>query len=103
MKRKVKLCELAGIVGAGRRGRYVSELVALAPDGREVRGTGTLDGSIAEALRGSEGFGYDPVFIPDGEVLTVAELGNDWKALHSHRARAAAKLREAVGSGAVGL
>ena len=53
--------------------------------------------------RGSEGFGYDPVFVPDRETSTVAELGNEWKALHSHRARAAAKLREAVGSGAFGL
>jgi XTP/dITP diphosphohydrolase len=97
------VAELAGVRGEGRRGRYVSELVALAPDGREVRGIGTLEGSIAEAPRGSEGFGYDPVFVPDGEELTVAELGNEWKALHSHRAGAAAKLREAVGSGAFGL
>ena len=97
------LGELQGVTGEGRRGRYVSELVALAPDGREARGTGTLEGSIAEVPRGSEGFGYDPVFIPDGETSTVAELGNEWKALHSHRARAAAKLREAVGSGAFGL
>ena len=97
------LGELQGVTGEGRRGRYVSELVALAPDGREARGTGTLEGSIAAAPRGSEGFGYDPVFIPEGETSTVAELGNEWKALHSHRARAAAKLREAVGSGAFGL
>ena len=97
------LGELQGVTGEGRRGRYVSELVALAPDGREARGTGTLEGSIAEVPRGSEGFGYDPVFIPAGETSTVAELGNEWKALRSHRAGAAAKLREAVGSGAFGL
>jgi non-canonical purine NTP pyrophosphatase (RdgB/HAM1 family) len=97
------LAELAGVTGEGRRGRYVSELVALAPDGTEARGTGTLEGSIAEEPRGSEGFGYDPVFIPAGEELTVAELGNEWKARHSHRARAAEKLRDAVGSGASGL
>ena len=97
------LGELQGVTGEGRRGRYVSELVALAPDGREARGTGTLEGSIAEVPRGSEGFGYDPVFIPDGETSTVAELGNEWKALRSHRAGAAAKLREAIGSGAFGL
>jgi XTP/dITP diphosphohydrolase len=78
------------------RARYVSELVALAPDGREVRGSGILEGHIAGAARGSGGFGYDPVFVPDGEELTVAQLGNAWKAEHSHRARAARALRDAV-------
>jgi XTP/dITP diphosphohydrolase len=78
------------------RARYVSELVALAPDGREVRGSGILEGHIADAARGSGGFGYDPVFVPDGEELTVAQLGNAWKAEHSHRARAARALRDAV-------
>jgi XTP/dITP diphosphohydrolase len=75
-----------------RRARYVCELVALAPDGFEYRGTGTLEGRIVDEPRGSEGFGYDPIFVPDGEERTVAELGNDWKRINSHRARAAAQL-----------
>jgi XTP/dITP diphosphohydrolase len=79
-----------------RRARYVSELVALTPDGREVRGSGLLEGHIADTARGVGGFGYDPVFVPDGEELTVAELGDAWKAEHSHRARAARALRDAV-------
>jgi XTP/dITP diphosphohydrolase len=79
-----------------RRARYVSELVLLAPDGRELRGTGTLDGRIAHDGRGSEGFGYDPIFVPAGEERTVAELGNDWKAANSHRARAAQALLAAL-------
>jgi XTP/dITP diphosphohydrolase len=88
--------QLASVQGEGRRARYVSELVALSPDGDELRGTGTLEGSIAESPRGSEGFGFDPVFVPAGEQRTVAELGNEWKATHSHRAKAArALLREA--------
>ncbi|MGH3039354.1 MAG: non-canonical purine NTP pyrophosphatase [Gaiellaceae bacterium] len=95
--------ELAGVTGDGRRGRYVSELVALSPELEEVRGTGALAGTIAAEASGSEGFGYDPVFIPDGEQRTVAELGNDWKALHSHRAAAARNLLEAVGTSAAGL
>jgi XTP/dITP diphosphohydrolase len=86
--------ELEGV--DDRRARYVSELVAVAPDGEELRGTGVLTGRIAGEPRGSEGFGYDPIFIPDGEARTVAELGNAWKAEHSHRARAARALREAV-------
>jgi XTP/dITP diphosphohydrolase len=80
-----------------RRARYVSELVLLTPDGGELRGTGTLEGRIALAAQGSEGFGYDPVFIPDGGELTVAELGNHWKAQRSHRARAAQALLRALG------
>jgi XTP/dITP diphosphohydrolase len=75
-----------------RRARYVAELVALSPSGEEVRGTGVLDGAIAQAPRGSAGFGFDPVFVPAGEEQTVAELGDDWKAEHSHRARAAREL-----------
>jgi len=78
-----------------RRARYVCELVALSPAGEERRGTGILDGTIAEERRGSEGFGYDPIFVPDGEAQTVAELGNAWKREHSHRALAARALRSA--------
>jgi XTP/dITP diphosphohydrolase len=96
------LAELAGVTGAGRRGRYVSELVCLTPELDELRGTGTLEGTIAASPRGSQGFGYDPVFVPDGEERTVAELGNEWKARRSHRAAAARKLREAVGKAARG-
>lgn len=77
---------------ADRRARYVCELVALGPDGAEKRGTGTLEGTIAHEPRGSEGFGYDPIFTPEGETQTVAELGNAWKAENSHRARAARAL-----------
>jgi len=75
-----------------REARYVCELVLAAPDGRELRGTGVLQGRIADEPRGSEGFGYDPVFIPEGEERTVAELGDAWKSRNSHRARAAAAL-----------
>jgi len=79
-----------------RAARYVSELVFLAPDGIEYRGTGTLDGRIAPKPSGTEGFGYDPVFVPDGEERTVAELGDEWKSLNSHRARAAQALLRAI-------
>jgi XTP/dITP diphosphohydrolase len=77
-----------------RRARYVCELVVSTPEGEELRATGTLEGNIADARRGSEGFGYDPIFVPLGEASTVAELGNDWKAEHSHRARAAQALAQ---------
>ena len=79
-----------------RRARYVCELVVIAPDSRELRATGTLAGEIAVAPRGGEGFGYDPILVPDGETRTVAELGNAWKAEHSHRAQAARALARAL-------
>lgn len=81
-----------------RSARYVSELVLLSPGGDEVRGVGMLGGLIADEARGSEGFGYDPIFIPEGEELTVAELGDSWKAEHSHRARAARALLRGLGN-----
>jgi XTP/dITP diphosphohydrolase len=90
--------ELAGVEGEGRRARYVSELVAISPAGTEHRGTGVLEGRIAHEARGSEGFGFDPVFVPDGEERTVAELGDEWKRTHSHRAKAASALLEALPS-----
>jgi XTP/dITP diphosphohydrolase len=92
--------ELSGIDGDGRRARYLCELVLLSPELAEFRGTGTLEGRVAEEPRGSGGFGYDPIFVPEGETSTVAELGDAWKASNSHRARAAHALVEAVGSGA---
>jgi XTP/dITP diphosphohydrolase len=90
------LAELRAVEGDGRRGRYVCELVALSPSGEEARGTGVLEGRISEEPAGSEGFGYDPIFVPAGEEQTVAELGNEWKAENSHRARAARDLLRAM-------
>ena len=89
------LAELDGV--ADRGAQYVCELVVLSPDGEEARGTGTLAGRIGDAPRGREGFGFDPVFVPDGEERTVAELGDDWKSQHSHRALAAKALLAALG------
>lgn len=94
------LDELRGVEGAARRARYVSELVLVSPEFAEFRGTGTLEGRIVAERRGSEGFGYDPVFVPDGHEHTVAELGNEWKAKSSHRAEAARALLAVVGEAA---
>jgi XTP/dITP diphosphohydrolase len=88
------LAELNGV--EDHRARYVCELVSISPALEEFRGTGVLKGRIVTAPRGSEGFGYDPIFVPDGEERTVAELGNEWKRLNSHRARAARALADAV-------
>jgi len=84
---------LAALAGEDeRRARYVCVMVALAPDGREIVAEGTLEGRIAHEAAGSEGFGFDPVFVPEREAVTVAVLGNVWKETSSHRARAARRL-----------
>lgn len=88
------LAELEGI--DDRRARYVCELVVLSPERSELHAKGVLDGVIADEPRGSEGFGYDPIFIPLGQSATVAELGDAWKAEHSHRAQAARALAAIV-------
>ena len=79
-----------------RRARYVCVIVAIGPAGEDVVAEGTLDGTIALERRGDEGFGYDPIFVPEGETSTVAELGDGWKTANSHRARAAGSLARAL-------
>jgi len=83
---------------ADRRARMIAHAVAIAPDGGEVDAVGVLDGEVATEPRGTEGFGYDPVFVPEGETRTMAELGDGWKRAHSHRARAVEALRAAIAS-----
>jgi XTP/dITP diphosphohydrolase len=81
-----------------RSARMIAHMVAIAPDGRELDAVGVMEGEIAHEPRGTGGFGYDPVFVPEGESHTVAELGDDWKRVNSHRGRAAAALRAALAS-----
>jgi XTP/dITP diphosphohydrolase len=80
-----------------RRARYVSDIVSFSPEHEEFRGRGVLEGRLTRHRRGHEGFGYDPIFVPDGYDRTVAQLGNEWKAENSHRARAARALLDALG------
>jgi len=79
-----------------RQARYVCVIVAIGAAGEEIVAEGTLSGTIAPDRRGAEGFGYDPIFVPEGGTSTVAELGDDWKTANSHRARAAARLAAAL-------
>jgi XTP/dITP diphosphohydrolase len=88
---------LAAVEGKSRDARYVCELVCISPEGAGFQGRGVLPGSIAAEPAGSDGFGFDPVFVPRRETQTVAELGDEWKTEHSHRALAASALRDALG------
>ena len=82
-----------------RRARMIAVIVAVSPSGDESHAHGVLEGKLATERRGDSGFGYDPIFIPAGSDRTVAELGDEWKRAHSHRARAAQALLEAIHSG----
>jgi XTP/dITP diphosphohydrolase len=94
--RRRKLLEHLRGVPAARRGAHFFCAVALSsPDGRRIhRAEGRVDGRIAEAPRGTNGFGYDPLFLPDETSgKTLAELGSAEKNRLSHRGRALERLR----------
>jgi XTP/dITP diphosphohydrolase len=77
--------------------RYVCVMAYAAPGGEERTFTGTCAGTVAAGARGSGGFGYDPVFLPEGEApsgRTMAELDPAAKDAISHRGRAARALLE---------
>jgi XTP/dITP diphosphohydrolase len=94
---------LGALEGRDDRGvAYVAELVAIAPDGRELHARGELRGTLAHEPRGTGGFGYDPAFVPEGESRTVAEMSAEEKDAISHRARAAQALRPLLERAAAG-
>lgn len=66
--------------------------ICLILEGKEYLFEGIVKGDIIKEKRGGAGFGYDPIFVPEGHELTFAELGNDIKNTISHRARAVEKL-----------
>lgn len=89
------LGELAGV--EDRRAEFRTVVALIRPDGSGVTGEGSITGSIIEAPRGANGFGYDPVFMPDeGEGRTFAEMSSQEKHDLSHRGRAIVSLRLAL-------
>jgi XTP/dITP diphosphohydrolase len=80
------LASLDGVTDRAARFRTVA--VVVWPDGRELVAEGDVKGSIALSARGSHGFGYDPVFVPDGDGRTFAEMSAAEKHSMSHRGRA---------------
>jgi XTP/dITP diphosphohydrolase len=76
-----------------RKARFRT-VIALILDKKEYLFEGIVKGTIINERRGDKGFGYDPVFIPDGKTRTFAEMDLDEKNKTSHRARAFNKLRE---------
>ena len=80
-----------------RNARFRTVIALLLTDGDEVKEVlfeGIAKGKIIDERRGTEGFGYDPIFQPEGYDVTFAELGNEAKNIISHRAKAVEKLAE---------
>ena len=86
-----------------RRARFRTVAVLALPDGRMWKTEGVLKGKIAEAPRGEHGFGYDPLFVPEGETRTLAEMLPEEKNVISHRRRALEAMRTILQNLATGV
>lgn len=85
---RLLLAQLADVPGDRRGAEFRCAMALVLPDGREFVETGVMRGRIIHSERGSNGFGYDPLFVPDGFEVTSAELPSDEKDSISHRGRA---------------
>ncbi len=88
------LTALTGVPPGRRTAHFLCHLVLLGPAGERYEFTGRCHGSVAEAEHGDGGFGYDPVFIPQGHTRTFAEIPPEVKDRVSHRAQAFTQLAE---------
>ena len=83
---------LKNLEGAQERTARFRTVIALILDGVEYTFEGRVEGVIATEESGSEGFGYDPLFVPSGEIITFAQMSAEAKNAISHRGRAVAEL-----------
>ena len=90
------LSELDGVAGDARTASFRCVVALAVPDGDVSIVEGVTCGVILEALRGEGGFGYDPLFLPDGHEHTYAEMGAPEKNVISHRGKAISRARELV-------
>lgn len=82
------------VEGLPRTAHFTSAIALVAPDGREFTCIGICPGQIIYERRGNNGFGYDPLFLPNGYTQTFAELSGEEKNKFSHRSRSVAILKE---------
>lgn len=94
---------LAELNGKENRNAHFKTVMSLILDGREYLFEGKIYGSITDEKRGNNGFGYDPIFVPDGYSKTFAEMTKEEKAAISHRGIALKKLIEFLGTHLTGL
>jgi XTP/dITP diphosphohydrolase len=82
------LAQLADVPDERRGAHFACAAALVAPDGSEVVVEGTVDGMLLRERRGDGGFGYDPIFLPEGFGVTTAEMSASEKDTISHRGRA---------------
>jgi XTP/dITP diphosphohydrolase len=82
------LAQLRDIPDERRGAAFICSAAAATPDGREVVVEGRIDGTLIRAPRGTNGFGYDPIFVPKNEMRTTAEMSAEEKDAISHRGKA---------------
>ena len=87
---------LSALEGQQNRNARFRTVIALIMNGKEEYFEGVVNGRIIEEKRGNTGFGYDPIFMPEGYTETFAELGSDIKNNISHRAIAARKFAKSI-------
>jgi len=90
---------IVAVEPARRSARYRCVAAIAWPDGAELAADGVCEGSLVTVPRGEGGFGYDPVFVPEGSTRTMAELADEDKDAISHRGRAFRALRALLGDG----
>lgn len=91
---KALIQKLEGVKGSDRSGRFVCAIAVCFPDGREIVKRGTMEGLIAEEIKGDNGFGYDPIVYLPEYGRTSGELAPEEKNKISHRGKALALIKE---------
>jgi len=94
IKNKALIQKLEGVKGSDRSGRFVCAIAVCFPDGREIVKRGTMEGLIAEEIKGDNGFGYDPIVYLPEYGKTSGELAPEEKNKISHRGKALALIKE---------
>lgn len=94
IKNKALIQKLEGVKESDRSGRFVCAIAVCFPDGREIVKRGTMEGLIAEEIKGDNGFGYDPIVYLPEYGKTSGELAPEEKNKISHRGKALALIKE---------
>ena len=94
IKNKALIQKLEGVKGSDRSGRFVCAIAVCFPDGREIVKRGTMEGLIAEEIKGDNGFGYDPIVYLPEYGKTSGELAPEEKNKISHRGKALALIKD---------
>lgn len=90
-KNKKIIDEMKNVKDSDRKARFICNICMIKTPLQINSFEGIFEGSIAKEIKGNEGFGYDPIFIPNGQKFSVAMLGEVFKSKNSHRARALQK------------